>query len=294
MKIKSIMKRKTINSTTSSLKSKPVVHDNEDSTIIKDDFSILHDGEEKTLMNNRNASTETLVEMAENQAKTNQFDAFKAEMLKMFEEQEKKHSAMVSVLNEKIEKLTEENEQYQTKITELEKKLSELENNKDMVSKVQGLEQKVENLEDQYLEQSQSISQREISDDQIAQTIDLVAQNNRSVLDLQKKVNELEKSDAKIIEDHSFMTKEVERLNTFVINNEEIKIFINKRNGSTFSLTATSAETVDELKRQIQMEIGCDIASELLSYEGRVLEDEYTLHDYNINNNSTVQLALRF
>jgi len=288
MKIKSIMKRKTINSTTSSLKSKPVVHDNEDSTIIKDDFSILHDGEEKTLMNNRNASTETLVEMAENQAKTNQFDAFKAEMLKMFEEQEKKHSAMVSVLNEKIEKLTEENEQYQTKITELEKKLSELENNKDMVSKVQGLEQKVENLEDQYLEQSQSISQREISDDQIAQTIDLVAQNNRSVLDLQKKVNELEKSDAKIIEDHSFMTKEVERLNTFVINNEEIKIFINKRNGSTFSLTATSAETVDELKRQIQMEIGCDIASELLSYEGRVLEDEYTLHDYNINNNSTV------
>jgi chromosome segregation ATPase len=288
------MKRKTINSTTSSLKSKPVVHDNEDSTIIKDDFSILHDGEEKTLMNNRNASTETLVEMAENQAKTNQFDAFKAEMLKMFEEQEKKHSAMVSVLNEKIEKLTEENEQYQTKITELEKKLSELENNKDMVSKVQGLEQKVENLEDQYLEQSQSISQREISDDQIAQTIDLVAQNNRSVLDLQKKVNELEKSDAKIIEDHSFMTKEVERLNTFVINNEEIKIFINKRNGSTFSLTATSAETVDELKRQIQMEIGCDIASELLSYEGRVLEDEYTLHDYNINNNSTVQLALRF
>ncbi|KAG4099447.1 ubiquitin-like protein [Neocallimastix lanati (nom. inval.)] len=294
MKIKSIMKRKTINSTTSSLKSKPVVHDNEDSTIIKDDFSILHDGEEKTLMNNRNASTETLVEMAENQAKTNQFDAFKAEMLKMFEEQEKKHNAMVSVLNEKIEKLTEENEQYQTKITELEKKLSELENNKDMVSKVQGLEQKVENLEDQYLEQSQSISQREISDDQIAQTIDLVAQNNRSVLDLQKKVNELEKSDAKIIEDHSFMTKEVERLNTFVINNEEIKIFINKRNGSTFSLTATSAETVDELKRQIQMEIGCDIASELLSYEGRVLEDEYTLHDYNINNNSTVQLALRF
>jgi chromosome segregation ATPase len=288
------MKRKTINSTTSSLKSKPVVHDNEDSTIIKDDFSILHDGEEKTLMNNRNASTETLVEMAENQAKTNQFDAFKAEMLKMFEEQEKKHNAMVSVLNEKIEKLTEENEQYQTKITELEKKLSELENNKDMVSKVQGLEQKVENLEDQYLEQSQSISQREISDDQIAQTIDLVAQNNRSVLDLQKKVNELEKSDAKIIEDHSFMTKEVERLNTFVINNEEIKIFINKRNGSTFSLTATSAETVDELKRQIQMEIGCDIASELLSYEGRVLEDEYTLHDYNINNNSTVQLALRF
>lgn len=293
MKIKSIMKRKTINSTTSSLKSKPVVHDNEDSTIIKDDFSILHDGEEKTLMNNRNASTETLVEMAENQAKTNQFDAFKAEMLKMFEEQEKKHNAMVSVLNEKIEKLTEENEQYQTKITELEKKLSELENNKDMVSKVQGLEQKVENLEDQYLEQSQSISQREISDDQIAQTIDLVAQNNRSVLDLQKKVNELEKSDAKIIEDHSFMTKEVERLNTFVINNEEIKIFINKRNGSTFSLTATSAETVDELKRQIQMEIGCDIASELLSYEGRVLEDEYTLHDYNINNNSTVQLADR-
>jgi len=228
MKIKSIMKRKTINSTTSSLKSKPVVHDNEDSTIIKDDFSILHDGEEKTLMNNRNASTETLVEMAENQAKTNQFDAFKAEMLKMFEEQEKKHSAMVSVLNEKIEKLTEENEQYQTKITELEKKLSELENNKDMVSKVQGLEQKVENLEDQYLEQSQSISQREISDDQIAQTIDLVAQNNRSVLDLQKKVNELEKSDAKIIEDHSFMTKEVERLNTFVINNEEIKVKIKR------------------------------------------------------------------
>jgi len=284
------MKRKTANSI-SSFKNKSLLQENEDVTIIKDEPTLL---EEKSLMANRNGSTETLVDMAETQVKNNQLDDLKAEMLKMFEEQEKKHNAMVSTLNEKINKLTEENEQYQTKIAELEKKLNELESNTEIVNKVQGLEQKVENLEDQYLEQSQSISQREISDDQIAQTMDLVAQNSRSVIDLQKKVDQLEKSDAKIIEDHSFMTREVERLNTFVINNEEIKLYINKRNGSTFSLTATSAETVDELKRQIQMELDCEIAAEILTYEGRVLEDEFTLHDYNINNNSTVQLALRY
>eukprot|EP00833_Pecoramyces_ruminatium_P009412 jgi/Orpsp1_1/1183444/evm.model.c7180000085226.1 len=280
MKIKGIMKRKTANSI-SSFKNKSLLQENEDVTIIKDEPTLL---EEKSLMANRNGSTETLVDMAETQVKNNQLDDLKAEMLKMFEEQEKKHNAMVSTLNEKINKLTEENEQYQTKIAELEKKLNELESNTEIVNKVQGLEQKVENLEDQYLEQSQSISQREISDDQIAQTMDLVAQNSRSVIDLQKKVDQLEKSDAKIIEDHSFMTREVERLNTFVINNEEIKLYINKRNGSTFSLTATSAETVDELKRQIQMELDCEIAAEILTYEGRVLEDEFTLHDYNINN----------
>eukprot|EP00833_Pecoramyces_ruminatium_P004912 jgi/Orpsp1_1/1178944/evm.model.c7180000067336.1 len=219
MKIKGIMKRKTANSI-SSFKNKSLLQENEDVTIIKDEPTLL---EEKSLMANRNGSTETLVDMAETQVKNNQLDDLKAEMLKMFEEQEKKHNAMVSTLNEKINKLTEENEQYQTKIAELEKKLNELESNTEIVNKVQGLEQKVENLEDQYLEQSQSISQREISDDQIAQTMDLVAQNSRSVIDLQKKVDQLEKSDAKIIEDHSFMTREVERLNTFVINNEEIK-----------------------------------------------------------------------
>jgi len=286
------MKKKTVNSI-SSFKNKSLIQDNEDATIIKDEPTLLQEGEEKSLIANRIGSTETLVGMAEGQVKNNQLDALKAEMLRMFEEQEKKHSAIVSALNEKINNLTEKNGQYQSKITELEKKLDELESNTEMVNKVHGLEQKVENLEDQYLEQSQSISQREISDDQIVQTINLVAQNNLRIIDLHKKVDQLEKYDAKIMEDHSFMTREVEKLNNFIISNEEIKLYINKRNGSTFSLTATSAEKVDELKRQIQMKLGCSISSEILTFEGRVLEDEFTLHDYNIKNNSTVQLALR-
>jgi len=251
--------------------------------------------EEKPLMINTNGSTETLVDAAENQTDKNQeqFEEFKAQMLKMLEEQEKKHNEKVESLLQKIELLTEENRQYQEKVNELEKKIGVLESNTAIVDKVQGLEQKVENLEDQYQEQSQSISQREISDDQIAQAMDQLAQNERDFKQLQKKVDQLEKSDAKIIEDHSFMTREVERLNTFVINNEEIKIFIDIRGGANFSVITTSAETVGDLKRQIQMELGCTIASEILTYNGLVLEDEYTLHDYNIYEGSTVHLALR-
>lgn len=286
MKIKGIMKRKTING--SSIKT--------ESSFIKEDISSIQD--EKPLMANRNASTETLVELGEtqpNKSQQNQFDEFKAQMLKMFEEQEKKHNAKVDSLLKKIEILTEQNHQYQVKVTELEKKLGELESNTEMVSKVQGLEQKVETLEDQYLEQSQSqsVSQREISDDQIAQAMDQIAQNNRDFKSLQKKVDQLEKSDAKILEDQSFMTREVERLNSFVINNEEIKIFIDIRGGINFTVVATSAETVGDLKSQIQLELGCEVYNEILTYNGLVLEDEFTLHDYNIYEGSTVQLALR-
>jgi len=206
MKIKGIMKRKTI-SGSSVTKS--------ETSFIKEDVSSIQ--EEKPLMVNRNASTETLVDLAENQnnKSQNQFDEFKAQMLKMFDEQEKKHNAKVEELLKKIEILTEENRQYQNKVNELEKKLGELESNTEMVNKVQGLEQKVETLEDQYLEQSQSVSQREITDDQIAQAMDQIAQNNRDFKKLQKKVDQLEKSDAKILEDQSFMTREVEKLNSF-------------------------------------------------------------------------------
>jgi len=280
------MKRRTI-SGDSSIRTKS------ETSFLKEDVSSIQ--EDKTLMANRNASTETLVDLAENQTNKsqNQFDEFKAQMLKMFDEQEKKNNAKVESLLKKIEVLTEVNRQYEARVNELEKKLSELENNTEMVDKVQGLEQKVENLEDQYLEQSQSISQREISDDQIAQAMDQIAQNKRDFKNLQNKIDQLEKSDAKILEDQSFMTREVERLNTFVINNEEIKIFIDIRGGTSFSLIATSAETIGELKVQIQMELGCEVSSEILTYNGLVLEDEYCLHDYNINEGSTVQLALR-
>ncbi|OUM63867.1 hypothetical protein PIROE2DRAFT_9537 [Piromyces sp. E2] len=72
-----------------------------------------------------------------------------------------------------------------------------------------------------------------------------------------------------------------------------IIIFIDIRGGSNFKIDATSAETVGDLKSQIQLELGCEVASEILTYNGLVLEDEYTLHDYNINEGSTVQLALR-
>jgi len=280
MKFNKILKRKTIN-VGSTVKAKPIVEE----TPVK---------EENPLMSNRNVSNETLVDLAETENKTqNQFDDFKAEILKLFEEQEKKNSTLVNSLIQKIDTLTEENRQYQAKINELEKKIGELENNSEIASKVQGLEQKVENLEDQYQEQTQSICQRQVSDDQIAQAMDLFAQNNRDVIDLQKKVDQLEKSDAKILEGQTFMTREVERLNSFVINNEEIKVFVDIRGGSHFSVNTTSANTIADFKKKIQEQLGCEINSQILNYNGLVLENEYTLHDYNINNESTVQLAIR-
>jgi len=218
-----------------------------------------------------------------------QFDVFKAQMLKMFEEQEKKHSTTVNSLLQKINTLNEENQQYKNKVNELEKKINELESNTEMINKVQDLEQKVENLE----EQSQCVSQRETTDDQLAQAMDLCAQNSRDFMNLQRKVDQLEKSGAKILEDQNFMTREVEKLNSFVINNEEIKIYVNIRCGPTYTLNATSAETVGDLKKQIQKELGYKVDAQIINFNGWCLEDEYSLHDYNINNESTVQLALR-
>ncbi|ORX51115.1 hypothetical protein BCR36DRAFT_288797 [Piromyces finnis] len=274
MKIKGIMKRKTINGDAS-------IRTKSEASFIKEDISSIQ--EEKTLMSNKNGSTETLVDLADNQTNSqSKFDEFKAQMLKMFEEQEKKHNEKVESLLQKIEVLTVENRQYQAKVNELEKKLNKIESNTDMVSKVQDLEQKVENLEDQYQEQSQSISQRELSDDQIVQAIDQITQNNRDFKKLQEKIDQLEKSDAKILEDQSFMTKEVEKLNSFVINNEEIKVYVDVRGGINFSVIATSAQTIGNLKSQIKEELGCDVASEILTYNGYVLEDEFNLHDYNI------------
>ncbi|ORX78671.1 ubiquitin-like protein [Anaeromyces robustus] len=294
MGIKNIMKKKTV-SHSSSLKKK-IIRDNEDANTIKDDNSSnLSNHEKSELMKNRNGSTETLVDLVEHQTNNtqSQFDAFKTQMLKMFEEQEKKHNAIVETLLQKINMLTEENNQYKAKVNELEKKLNKLENNTEVMNKVQGLEQKVETLEDQYLEQSQSVSQREISDDQIVQTMDLAAQNNRDFINLQKQVDKLEKSEAKILENHSFMSREVERLNSFVINNEEIKVNIYKRGESTFTIKATPAETIADLKKHIQRELNCEPKSQILNFKGRSLEDEFTLHDYNVVDGSTVQLALR-
>jgi len=249
---------------------------------------------ESTLLSNRNGSNETLVDLAKTENKSqNQFEDFKDEMLKLFEEREKKNTILVNSLLQKIDILTEENRQYQIKIKELEKKISELESNSEIINKVQGLEQKVENLEDQYQEQTQSTSQRELSEEQIAQAMDLFNQNNRDVMNLQKKIDQLEKSDAKILEGQSFMTREVERLNSIIISNEEIKVSIDIRGGAHFIITTTSAETVADFKKRIQQQLGFDVNAQIINFNGRALEDEYTLHDYNIINESTVQLALR-
>lgn len=237
---------------------------------------------ENTLLSNRNGSNETLVDLAKTEDKSqNQFEDFKTEMLKLIEEREKKNSTLVNSLLQKIDILTEENRQYQVKIKELEKKVGELEN----------LEQKVENLEDQYQEQTQCTSQ--VSEEQIAQAMDLFNQNNRDVMNLQKKIDQLEKSDAKILEGQSFMTREVERLNSIIISNEEIKVSIDIRGGAHFIITTTSAETVADFKKRIQEQLGFDVNAQIINFNGRALEDEYTLHDYNIINESTVQLALR-
>ena len=72
------------------------------------------------------------------------------------------------------------------------------------------------------------------------------------------------------------------------------QIFVKTMTGKTITLVDVwGCETVDSLQRRIQDREGIPLDQQRLIFRGRQLEDERTLHDYNIGVNETIHLVLR-
>ena len=76
--------------------------------------------------------------------------------------------------------------------------------------------------------------------------------------------------------------------------NNEIQLFINDINNNKLLIRANRFDTVLKLKEKIQEKNGVDPSEQRLVCGPKQLNfDEFTLSDYNVQNNSTIHLLLR-
>ena len=70
-------------------------------------------------------------------------------------------------------------------------------------------------------------------------------------------------------------------------------LYIKRESGSTFIIEAQSADTIKKVKDYIQDKVGIPLDQQRLIRTGKLLEDNKSLTDYGIKNNSTIHLGLR-
>ena len=63
--------------------------------------------------------------------------------------------------------------------------------------------------------------------------------------------------------------------------------------GKTLCLSVNSNDTVNEIKQKIQQKEGIPLEQQRLVFNGKQLEDNLKLGEYNISNDSTIHLVLR-
>ena len=74
-----------------------------------------------------------------------------------------------------------------------------------------------------------------------------------------------------------------------------MQIFITTIIGKTFTLEVNSSDKIKDIKTKISKKEGIPNESKrlILIFGGKHLEDDRTLADYNVQNNSTLHLVMR-
>ena len=71
------------------------------------------------------------------------------------------------------------------------------------------------------------------------------------------------------------------------------QIMVKSITGKTRTIPIQPSTTIKEMKEMIYEKEGININEQRLIFAGKSLEDDRTAADYNINNGSTIHLALR-
>jgi hypothetical protein len=72
-----------------------------------------------------------------------------------------------------------------------------------------------------------------------------------------------------------------------------MQLFVRTPAGTTITLDAEPSDTLENVKTKIQDVLGILPDEQIITFAGRVLEDGFTLSDYNISREATVRLTLR-
>ncbi|KAG2352330.1 ubiquitin-related domain-containing protein, partial [Suillus spraguei] len=72
-----------------------------------------------------------------------------------------------------------------------------------------------------------------------------------------------------------------------------IRLYVKSLTHKTITLGAESCDTIHVLKSKIQDIEGTAVDDQRLIFAGKPLEDDRTLSDYNIQNDSTIHFILR-